>query len=328
MSGALRIAVVGGGTMGANHVRVLSQHPDTELVGLVDTDAERGADLAARFAIPHVADLDMLGSLDGAVVAVPTEHHRRVAEPLLAAGVPLLVEKPLAAELTDVEALMEASRSTSTPLMCGFVERFNPAVATARALLEGSVVHVGAVRHSPATARIRTSVVHDLLIHDIDLAIRLVGMPVLDEVQSTTWAGASGVTDLADCLLGFEGGAVANLSSSRVSQRKVRSVSVATEEMLLEIDLLRHDLTVYRHRAERQLDQDGPTYRAETVVDIPFVRHEGEPLVLQLDHFVSLLRGVADPSAELDTLTAPHEVAARVASGPCLRLPERHRTRP
>jgi predicted dehydrogenase len=300
--------------MGANHVRVVTRHQETELVAVVDPDESRARHLAESNGSTWLPTVDQLGGVDGVIVAVPTEYHMGLALPLVEGGTPVLLEKPLAPGLDEVRALVGAARASGSALMCGFVERFNPAVATAMDLLDDPVVHVLSVRHSPTTPRIRTSVVHDLLIHDIDLALRLASAPV-SSTASNSWTAPTGVVELADCTIQFEGGAVATLSASRASQRKVRTVAICTEDVLVEVDLLRHDVTMYRHRFHEQLDQGGPTYRAETLVDIPFVRHEGEPLALQLGRFVELIRGEADAGAELDTLLQPHEVAAAVAAG-------------
>ena len=126
---------------------------------------------------------------------------------------------------------------------------------------------------------------------------------------------ADGVEELADCTMVFDHGAVATLSSSRVSQRKVRSLSLSSADLLVEIDLLRHDLTTYHHRSGEVVDRDGPIYRAETVVEIPFVRHTGEPLAVQFDHFVDLVTSDASRDAERASLRAPHAGVAQIKAG-------------
>ncbi len=156
--------------------------------------------------------------------------------------------------------------------------------------------------------------IDDLLIHDIDLALGLVGREVRS-VGGGHWVSPDGVEELADCTIVFDGGTVATLSSSRASQRKVRSISVSTPELLIEIDLLRHDLTTYHHRSGEVLDRGGPIYRAETVVEIPFVRHAGEPLAVQFDHFLDLVDGTGDAAAERATLRGPHQVVQTIKKG-------------
>jgi predicted dehydrogenase len=314
MQQPLRLGLVGAGTMGANHARVIGDSPDASLAVVVDPDLTRAAALAGSDA-HATADVQAVFGCDAVVVASPTESHAGIALELLAAGVPLLVEKPLSADLASVHAMVDASKAGDVALMCGFVERFNAAVMTARALLDESPIHILSMRHSPLAPRITTSVVYDLLIHDIDLAVRLSRGEIVASVTGGDWQHPeSGVAEVADCTLRFTNGMVATLSASRRSQRKIRSLLVTTAEQLVEVDLLRQDVTVYRNVGQSQVG-DTPTYRAETVVDIPFVRHAGEPLALQLAHFVALVRGEKDPSEERESILEPHRISARVAAG-------------
>jgi len=184
---------------------------------------------------------------------------------------------------------------------------------TAGNLLTEPPIHVVSMRHSPPAPRITTSVVFDLLIHDIDLAVRLAGGDQIAAVTCSSWRDpGSGISEVADCSLRFGGGALATLSASRRSQRKIRSLLLSTSEQLIDVDLLRQDVTVYRNVAQSQIGE-APSYRAETVVDIPFVRHAGEPLALQLAHFVGLVRGEIDPDEERESVLEPHRAASIVA---------------
>ncbi len=314
MSTVPRVAVIGAGNMGANHARVVAASPRAQLAMVIDVDPERADAVARPLGGLGSDDLAAATTCDAAIVAAVTEAHLDVARPLLEAGVPCLVEKPLADDLTAVDVLIDAATATGVALMCGFVERFNPAVVAARQLLADAPVHVLGIRHSPYNPRTRSSVIDDLLIHDIDLTLGLVGQSIRS-VAGAHWVSADGVEEVADCTIVFDGGTVATLSSSRASQRKVRSISVSTADLLIEIDLLRHDLTTYHHRSGEVIDRGGPIYRAETVVEIPFVRHAGEPLALQFDHFIDLVEGSADVAAERSTLRSPHEVVLRIKEG-------------
>ena len=311
MSTAPRVAVVGAGNMGANHARVIAASPRAQLAVVVDVDADRADAVAGPLGGRGSSELAAAADCDAVVVAATTEAHLDIALPLLEGGVSCLVEKPLADDLTAVDQLIAASEASGAALMCGFVERFNPAVVGARSLLHGAPVHLLGIRHSPHNPRTRSSVIDDLLIHDIDLALDLLGGSVVS-VSGGHWVSPDGVEELADCTMVFDHGAVATLSSSRVSQRKVRSLSLSSADLLVEIDLLRHDLTTYHHRSGEVVDRDGPIYRAETVVEIPFVRHTGEPLAVQFEHFVDLVAGSASREAERSTLRAPHAAVARI----------------
>lgn len=314
MTTAPRIAVIGAGNMGANHARVIAANPRAELAAVIDVDGARADAVALPLGSVGSTDQADALSCDAVVVAAVTEAHLDIALPILRAGVACLVEKPLADDIGAVDQLISESESSEVALMCGFVERFNPAVVAARSLLDDAPVHLLGVRHSPHNPRTRSSVIDDLLIHDIDLALDLVGMDVRS-VGGGHWISPDGVEELADCTIVFDGGTVATLSSSRASQRKVRSISVSTPDLLIEIDLLRHDLTTYHHRSGEVVDRGGPIYRAETVVEIPFVRHSGEPLAVQFDHFLDLVEGRADAAAERATLRGPHEVVQTIKKG-------------
>lgn len=312
MNGPLRIGLIGAGNMGANHARVIAGSPDTTLAVVVDQNVERASALGADGAIVS-DDVAAVADCDAVIVASPTESHADIALDLLDSGIPLLVEKPLSADASSVHDMVSASKARDVPLMCGFVERFNAAVITASGLVDEPPIHIVSMRHSPVAPRIATSVVFDLLIHDIDLAVRLAGGTDIAAVTSSSWQEPrSGVDEVADCSLRFAGGAVATLSASRRSQRKIRSLFVSTADQLIEVDLLRQDVTVFRNVAQSQIGEE-LTYRAETVVDIPFVRHAGEPLALQLAHFVGLVRGENDPDQERNSVLEPHRAAAIVA---------------
>jgi len=279
---------------------------------IIDTDASRGRVLADQLGCSFSAGLDAALACDAAVLATPTRLHAEQARALLELGKPLLVEKPLTPQIHESRALVDESRRRGVPLMCGFIERFNPAVTTVRSMLSEAPLHIVGLRHSPRTPRTTLSVVFDLLIHEIDLALRYVRSASTPRVASSSATAGHDVSEVADCILAFDEGCVATLSASRASQRKVRSQFIETEQALYEVDLLRQDVTVFRHRAQELIGGAQPSYRAETVVDIPFVRHGGEPLFLQLRHFLRLIDATVDVDAERDSILPPHEVAALV----------------
>jgi predicted dehydrogenase len=313
MSASLSVAVIGAGSMGGNHARVVAEEAQTTLAVIVDVDRARADKLANQMGCRAASSLDAALNADACIVAAPTEEHVAITLALLDAQVPVLVEKPLAGDFDGVRALIAAAERADVPLMCGFVERFNPAVTTAMGLVSDAPLHMLALRHSPPAPRVTTSVVHDLLIHDVDLALRFAGETELAGVFGVTLKPLAAEADeIADCSLRFVDGALATLSASRASQRKVRFFNLQTLTALIEVDLLRQDVTVYRHVRHEAVLERGAAYRAETIVDIPFVRHAGEPLALQLRHFVDLIEGRADVGAERKSVLAPHDVIARL----------------
>jgi predicted dehydrogenase len=302
----LRIGLIGAGSMGSLHARVAATTDATELSWIAEPDSVRGQQVANRFSTRWIAEPD-LDSIDAVIVAAPTQFHHAIAMQIIEAGKPLLLEKPLADTLAHSRELIDLARSRGTILMCGLLERFNPAVRTASEIAKAPL-HVTTVRHSPYAERIRTGVIGDLLIHDVDLVLRLMNE---EPIAASCHFGhfeprsAPGSEDVADAILQFGAGQVASLSASRVAQRKVRSLTIAELGRVIEVDLLRQGITVYRHVQGNEFDEDAG-YSQQTIIDIPVVRHLGEPLQLQLQHFVGLVDGRHDAGVELDGILAPH----------------------
>jgi predicted dehydrogenase len=304
----LRIGLIGAGSMGSLHARVLAGHDDTELAWIADPDSVVGQRVAERFGTKWLPEPETAG-IDAVVVAAPTGFHHAHSMAVIDAGLPLLVEKPIAETLGQVEEIIAASRRRGTVLMCGLLERFNPAVRTATEIAR-QPLHVTTVRHSPYAARIPSGVASDLLIHDLDLVVRLMGEAPAAlsghygyfEPRSTTSS-----EDVAEATLRFAGGQIASLSVSRIAQHKIRLLTIAELGRVIEADLLRQSITIYRHVQESSFDEDAG-YSQQTIIEIPIVRHPGEPLQLQLAHFVNLIEGRADADAdaERETLLLPH----------------------
>jgi predicted dehydrogenase len=310
-----RVAVVGAGAMGGLHARVVATSPRVALAGIVDPAVEVGGPVAERWSVPLVPDLDDLPDVDAYVLASPSATHRELAMRILDRGRPVLVEKPVCPDLDDAAAVLAESERLGIPLMCGFLERFNPAVLTVTALLE-EPVHVVATRHSPYAPRIVTGVAWDLLIHDVDLAVRVLGDEpdrVHGELGQFHPKSSPGAEDIAEAVLGFRQGRVATLSASRIGQRKVRTLTIAEVDRLLEVDLLRNDVTIHRH-VSNDLGADGRGYRQQSVIEIPALVSTAEPLVAQLDRFVDLLEDRADADAERRSILPAHRVVGRLTA--------------
>jgi predicted dehydrogenase len=244
----VRVAVVGVGSFGRHHARIYGELADrgVRLVGLVDTDAAAASELAARLGVPRVARVEELpGPIDLVSVAVPTVDHRRVAEPLLARGVHCLVEKPLAGSTRDAEALIEAARRGGAQLHVGLVERYNP-VLSALARLGSPPAFVEVHRLAPFGFRASdTGVVMDLMIHDLDLLNRVMGgLP--ERVEAVGVPVVSGHEDIANARLVWPGGAVANVTASRVSLQRMRRVRIFTRESYLALDFDRREALLVR----------------------------------------------------------------------------------
>lgn len=317
MAAPVRIALIGAGSMGSLHARVISQSDRAELTLVVDPVKETGERITERFGGRWVPDVDGFGDVDAVVIAAPTHLHHRLAGPVLEAGVPLLVEKPVTSTLEESVELVELAGKNRIPLMCGFVERFNPAIVTVAAMLEDPV-HLAAVRHGPYAPRIKTGVAWDLLIHDLDACLRMVGaapVSVSGGVGRFHALSLPDAEDVADAVVGFGNGAIATCSASRIGHRKVRTLSVTERQRVIEIDLLRRDVTVYRHVSNDMPIENGQGYRQQTIIDIPELVTNVEPLVAQLNRFLDMLDGTVDLDEERDGILAPHRLVAAMLNG-------------
>lgn len=287
---SLRAAVVGVGSMGRHHARILSGMSGVDLVALVDP----ALDVYALDPSVSVLDsIDRLPEIDLAVVATPTALHLEMALFLARRGVHLLVEKPLAATVDQAQKIVAAASDAGTVLAVGHVERFNPAIAFVASILERPRL-LQLERLSPYTPRIPDSVVFDLMIHDIDLACWIYGeMP--SRVSAAGSAVYSDSLDVAAAQLEFSGGAVACLQASRITQDKVRRLAASEPDRYVVADSVRQDVGIRRQAEVGYVGVDASTYRQSSVIEIPYLDRGGEPLARELGDFVDAIRGRKRP---------------------------------
>ncbi|MBW4719613.1 Gfo/Idh/MocA family protein [Saccharothrix obliqua] len=315
MSGTPRIALVGVGSMGSLHARVTSQNDRCELARIVDPREEVGRAVAETYGAAWTPEVGDLSDIDAVVLASATETHHGLALQVLEQGKPLLVEKPVCADLAETEEVLALAESRGLPIMCGLLERYNPAVMTALELIT-EPVYVSAVRHSPYAPRIRTGVAWDLLVHDVDLAIRCMGGA--EPVRFSAGVGqfhpdsAPGAEDLVNTLMGFPSGALAAVSASRIGQRKIRTLSITELDRLIEVDLLTRNITIYHHVSQDAATPDGRGYRQQAIIEIPELVTAREPLATQLDRFLDLIEGRVDADAERASILPSHRAVAAV----------------
>jgi predicted dehydrogenase len=238
---AIRVAVVGAGEFGRNHARVYRELPDAELAGIYDTNAERAAAIAAEFHTQVFSSLDDLrGKADAASVVVPTIDHSAVGCRLMERGLDVLVEKPMAVSLAEADALLDAASRHKKILQVGHVERFNPAVLAVEPILNHPLffeVH----RLGVFTPRsLDVDVIYDLMIHDLDILLALVREEVT-EVKAVGIPVLTDKVDIAHARLEFTGGAVANITASRVSTERVRKMRFFQQHEYISLDYARRD---------------------------------------------------------------------------------------
>lgn len=315
MSAGPRIVLIGTGSMGSLHARVLAQSDRCELVKVIEPREAAGRAVAERFGTEWSPELDSLSNVDAVVLAAATQVHHGLALDVLRQDVPLLIEKPVCDNLADTEEVLAAAEDRGLPLMCGLLERYNPAVMTAMALINDPV-HVTAARHSPYAPRIKTGVGWDLLVHDVDIAIRCFDGSEPRKVAGSVGyfhpSSAAGAEDILETVLTFPNGALASVSASRIGQRKLRSLVVAEVDRLVEVDLLRRDVTIYRHVSHDSVTEDGLGYRQQTIIEIPELVSAREPLATQLDRFLDLLADKEDAAKERRSILPSHRAVAQV----------------
>ena len=251
------------------------------------------------------------------MIAAPTEHHWDLATDIIKAGLPVLVEKPMCPSAAQTNALLNLARDSRVPIMCGLVERFNPAVMAAMTMIEGPRF-VRIERHSPYAPRIKTGVAWDLLMHDLDMALRLFGSrtPSAFDGQVGYFHPSShqGAEDVVEASLRFDAGELVSLSASRIGQRKLRTMVIQELGRMIEVDLLRRGVTAYRHTTiEGETAHGG--FRQYTEIEVPEIVGT-EPLVAQLDYFVKLARGEVDVDAERESVRPAHDIIEAILDSP------------
>ena len=243
---SLRIAVVGVGHLGKHHARILSSLAGVALVAVVDTNRARAAEIASASGTRPVSDYrELLGHVDAVTIAVPTERHCDVALPFLEAGVPVLVEKPMARSLEEADQMIAAAASAGVVLAVGHTERFNPALAVARPLVtDPRFIEVHRLGAFPERS-LDIDVVFDLMIHDLDVVLSLVD----SDVESLEAVGVPVVTnrvDIANARLRFANGCIVNLTASRISRDRVRKIRFFQPAAYVSIDYAMQKVEVYR----------------------------------------------------------------------------------
>jgi predicted dehydrogenase len=371
MDDKVRVAVVGAGAFGWNHLRVYRELEQAgspvELAAVIDPNAGARAAAEAQFGVrgfatiaeclsfvdpTHRDEAAMNGALSfsgghgiaAASVCVPTVKHAACARELMTAGVDVLIEKPLAATLAEADEIIAAAREFGRVVQVGHLERFNPAVRAVRGLLNRPMffeVH----RLSVFTPRsLDVDVVLDLMIHDLDIVLSLVGEPVR-EVRAVGLPVLSNKVDIANVRLEFENGCVANFTASRVSTERVRKMRFFQPYQYLSLDFARQDLLLIDVTAAAGMDMAKmaalakglhPTHRDEAAMDGapgPLAAGEhpsggmemrkvaveaGEPLRLEIEAFLDAVRGRVQPVVTVEdgraALALALEINAAIAS--------------
>lgn len=285
----LKIGVIGTGHMGRNHVRNLADEKRFDLVGIYDANEAQANEVAELYETVAFSSLEnLLDAVEAVVVAVPSSLHKDVGLMVAEKHVHALIEKPLATNSEDAKEIADAFQKNGLKLQVGHIERFNAVVTELSKILDGKkIFYMEAHRYSPFSGSGRitdTSVIEDLMIHDVDIVCNLMEPSMVTDVRGNGEQIRSDATDFATCMLDFSSNAHAIINASRVSQNKERSLEIHTEDAIVYADLLAKTLTITKNTDIMIESDHAGTYKQDAVVQKVFVPII-EPLRAELQSF-------------------------------------------
>ena len=294
----IKTGVIGLGRMGQHHCRVYASQREAELVGLFDINPQVTRDFCTKYDVPIYEKLDdLLEQVDAVSIATPTATHFDLTMHCLEKKVHVLVEKPVTDSIANAEHLARAVENSGLVVQVGHIERFNPTYMELKKVIESfKVLAINFRRLSPYQVSNKdVDVVLDLMVHDLDLCNDLMG-------REPTAISAFGLTQFSDssdhvvAQLFYSNGPLITLTSSRVTEEKIRSIDVTTPDAFLEADLLKKGISVNRCSFGEYSDQNpnGVRYRQESLVEHILVPNV-EPLVLEINHFLQCIRRKTTP---------------------------------
>ncbi|MGB0745250.1 MAG: Gfo/Idh/MocA family protein [Opitutales bacterium] len=295
----IRCGVIGTGYLGQHHTRIYAALEETELVGIVEADDARAEEICGLYGCERFSTAEELAEeCDAVSVVVPTDKHCDVALPLLKGGCHLLIEKPLCTSLSEAEQILDAAKANGCIVQVGHIEHYNPVMG----YLENAVTQpqfLTADRLAPFNPRgTEVGVVLDLMIHDIGVILALVRSPIrkIDAVGVNVLSVSE---DIANARITFENGCVANINTSRVSQKKVREIRVFQPANYLSLDFM--------EQSGHFLRKEGAELVRE---EIPI--EKDEPLKLEIASFAQVVKNAGQPKVGAELGKTALEVAIQI----------------
>lgn len=324
MTSPVRTGVIGVGLMGERHARVLRSLPEAHLAGVYDPDTARARQVAERYGTTSAPSIEaLLGEVEAVTIASPTPLHYEHVKRCLAAGKQVLVEKAITEHLEQAQELAQLARQQELLLQVGHIERYNPVYTMLKSLLAERDHRPFALTFRRLSGYANSSrtvdVVLDLMIHDLDLALDLCRGCAVESLSGSGRAVFSGDIDHAQAQFSARGGPLCSFFASRVTEHKVRSIEATTPSEFIVADLLRKEISIFRHtRAAYRAQAGGVTYQQHSVVEQVQVPST-EPLLLELQDFLQCIRNRTAPtvSAEdaISALATVHELTAQIRRG-------------
>lgn len=303
MTNTIKVAVIGAGMMGRNHLKTYKALPGVELVGVYDIFSDAAQKAAEMFGIKAFSSLeDVAASVDAVSVVTTSVTHADVGEFFLNKGIHCLMEKPLATTEEGCNRLINAAAKNNVTLLVGHIEQFNPAVEQMHKILSDTskIRSLTAQRMSAASGRITdVDVSMDLMIHDAEIVLSLVKSPVKNILASSvkTPDHAEG-KDYITALLEFENGVTASMTASRITQARVRTLTVSTDTNYIDMDFIGQSINVHSQGRMPYVNQDSipdwMNYGLKGSVEQLFIP-TNQPLTAELNHFVNCINGKETP---------------------------------
>lgn len=316
MTNPIKVAVIGAGMMGKNHLRTYKNLNGFELVGVYDIFADAAKAAAETFGIKAFSSLEEVAAEVDAVSVVTTSvTHAEVGEFFLNKGIHCLIEKPLAATKEECQRLIAAAQNNNVTLLVGHIEQFNPAVEQMHKILNDTskICSLEARRMSAASGRITdVDVAMDLMIHDAEIILSLVKSPVVNiSASAVRNAKSPSGKDYITALLEFANGTTATLTASRITQARIRTLTVTTDENFIDMDFINQSIAVHSQGRMHGVSQDNlpenMRYGLKGSVENLFIM-QAQPLNAELTHFANCINGKETPRISGEQALAALEV--------------------
>lgn len=308
----VRAGVVGTGQMGQYHVGIYSELYDVELVGIAENDRLRGLSVAGKYNTALYDDYrDLMGRVDVVSIAVPTSLHYAVAKEFLEAGVHVLLEKPIAHTMEEASELFRIAETHDVVLHIGHVERFNGAIQELKKIVQEPWL-IESRRLGPFVPRIKDDgVILDVMIHDIDIILNLVGSPIR-RIDALGKSISSDREDLASVQICFQNGCIANIIASRSTEIKIRTMAITQRDAYILLDYTDQDIRVHRQASSEHIVTRGALrYKQESLIERIFV-HKDNPLKLEIKHLIDCVAQEATRVVSVDEELRSLQVALQI----------------
>ena len=301
----IKIGIIGLGKMGGYHASACSLLPSVSLVAVSDPTTENWKKIRSSKVLKTKHYSDWIDSVDGVIIAVPTDLHFPIAKECLEKGKHVLIEKPITKSLEQAKELFRIAKQKKVALHIGHVERFNGAVQELKKIVHEPYL-IESHRMGPFAPRVQNdTVILDLMIHDLDIILGIVNSKVktINAVGNTI---KSDKCDIGIVQIAFENGTIANIVSSRASHIKKRTMSVHQKNSFIKLNFTTQDIAIHKHTSDSvKLGHSQLQYRQEETVERLFV-YKDNPLKLEVEHFVKSIKSgknLIDAEQDLNALS-------------------------